>query len=156
MSRPILSIVILSYNTKDPLKNCIDSLWKVKDEVDFDLIVVDNASNDGSAEIVKNDYSWVKLIQNKKNFGYSAGNNSARKLCRGMYVLFLNSDTVVHRNTLKETVSYLEKKHKVGAMTCKIFLEDGTLDKDARRSFPTPWVALSHLLLKIDRVFSQI
>ena len=107
-----LSIIVLSYNTTDLLKDCLSSLEKVKDEVNFEIVVVDNDSTDGSPEMLKNDYSEVILIQKNKNVGFAAGNNSARNAINGDYVLFLNSDTIVKKDTLKETYKYL-KNNKV-------------------------------------------
>lgn len=156
MSKKIkLSIVILSYNTKDLLRGCLKSLEKVGYELSFEVIVVDNASVDGSAELVKKDFPKVRLFKNRKNLGFAAGNNKARKVVRGEFVLFLNPDTVVKKNTFKETVKYLKSNKEVGAMTCKIVLPSGELDKDARRSFPTPWVSLTHLVLRLDKLFPK-
>jgi hypothetical protein len=156
MKKPKLSIIILSYNTKDFLSDCLRSLEKVRRELSFEVIVPDNGSVDGSVEMVKSDYSWVKkVIEIDNNLGFAAGNNKAKDYCTGKYVLFLNSDTVVHKNTLKETVSYLDKHSRVGAVTCKILLPNGELDKDARRSFITPWIGLTHLYLKLDKLFPK-
>lgn len=150
-----LSIVIVSYNTKEILKDCLESLKKVKDEVEFETIVSDNASIDGSVEMVKKNFPWVKLIENKDNLGFSKGNNAASNLCKGEYVLFLNSDTVVHKDTLKKTYEYLERNRDVGSVTCKIVLPNGKLDKDTRRSFPSPWVSFTHLVSPLDRIFPK-
>ena len=150
-----LSIIILSYNVKDLLRNCLQSLEKVKGEVDFEIIVVDNASSDQSVEMVRNEFPTVKLIKNKSNLGFAAGNNKARSIAKGEYVLFLNSDTIVYKNTLKKTVEFLDQNKKAGAVTCKVLLPDGGLDKDARRSFITPWIGLTHIFLKLDRIFSK-
>lgn len=147
-----LTIIILSYNTKKLLRDCLNSLEKVKNEVDFEVIVSDNGSTDGSIELVKKEFKDTKLIENNKNLGFAAGNNKARKYTKREYVLFLNSDTVVHKNTLKKTVEYLDKNSNVGAVTCKTILPSGSLDRDARRSFPTPWVAMSHLAY-LDRIW---
>jgi len=155
MSRAKLSIIVLSYNTKDLLRDCLNSLKKRKSEVDLEVIVPDNGSNDGSIKMVKKDFPKMQLIENGKNLGFAAGNNVARKYCQGEYILFLNSDTIVNRGTLKESVKYLKNNPKVAAMTCKILLPDGRLDKDARRSFPTPWVALTHMVLRLDRFFPK-
>ena len=152
--KPELSIVILSFNTKKLLRECLVSLEKVKNEANFEIIVVDNSSSDGSADMVKRVFPNVKLIKNTKNLGFAAGNNSAQSFCKGELVLFLNSDTLVKKNTLKQTVKYINKKKKTGAVTCKIILPDGSLDKDARRSFPTPWVALTHFS-GLDRLFPK-
>lgn len=155
MQKPELSIVVLSYNTKELLKDCLNSLEKVKDEVRFEVIVVDNASIDSSADMVKENFKEVKLIENNKNLGFAAGNNKAKSYCSGKYVLFLNSDTIVHKGTLKKMVEFMEENKEVGASTCKILLPDGSLDKDARRAFITPWIGLTHIYLKLDRLFPE-
>lgn len=155
MDKIKLSIVILNYNTEDLLRNCLNSLNKVKDELSFEVLVVDNGSTDDSVRMVKKDFVYVKVIKNKKNLGFAAGNNSAKKHCQGKYVLFLNSDTIVKKGTLRETVAFLDKNKNAGALTCKLVLPNGQLDKDARRSFPTPWVSLTHLVLRLDRLFPK-
>jgi len=148
--RPELSIIIVSFNTKDLLQDCLNSLKKVKKEIPFEIIVSDNASKDGSVEFVKElskkDKS-IKLIENKKNLGFARGNNIARKIARGEYVLFLNSDTKVHSKTLREAVEYLKAHKEVGSLTCKILLPDGSLDLDARRRFPTPLISFKRIFL---------
>src|SRR3989344_8923284 len=154
--RPKLSIVILNYNTKDLLRDCLLSLKKVRGEIDFEVIVPDNGSTDGSPEMAEKDFPWVKrVVKIGKNLGFAAGNNKARQFASGKYVLFLNSDTVVHKNTLKYTLTYLKKRRDVGALTCKIVLPNGELDKDTRRSFITPWIGLVHLYLRLDRIFPK-
>jgi len=105
--------------------------------------------------MVKKHFPKVSLVLNKENLGFAKGNNRAKNLCRGKYVLFLNSDTIVKKNTLKKTTMYLEKNPEVGALTCKIYLPDGSLDKDARRSFITPWIGLVHIFLRLDRIFPK-
>lgn len=153
-NKPQLSIIILSYNTKKLLADCIDSLAKVTKEVDFEIIVVDNGSTDGSAEFVKTKHPDVTLVENRSNLGFARGNNKARKFARGEYVLFLNSDTLVPKKTLGKSLLYLKRHKDIGALTCKLILPDGSLDKDARRSFPTPWVAFSHFS-GLDKLFSK-
>ena len=154
MKRQIeLSIIILQYNTKDLLANCLNSLKTVKNELSFEVIVVDNGSTDGSIEAVKNKFGWVKLVENGENLGFAAGNNRAKPYARGKYILFLNSDTLMEKGTLKATVEYLKANKDAGALTCKLVLANGELDKDARRSFPTPWVSFTHLVLHLDKMF---
>jgi len=152
-----LSIVILSLNTKDLLEKCLVSLTKVAGEVNFEVIVVDNGSTDGSIEMLRNFQFSIfnfQIIQNGENLGFAAGNNRARSIVNGEYILFLNSDTEVYKGTLAATVGYLDEHNDVGAVTCRTVLPDGRDDKDARRSFPTPWVALAHFLY-LDRVFPK-
>ena len=150
-----LSIVILSYNTKDLLVACLGSLEKVVKEVDFETIVVDNGSSDESVEAVKKlKIGKLRVVENKKNLGFAAGNNIAKNFCRGEYVLFLNSDTLIKESTLRETIKYMEQNLGVGAVTCKIILPSGKFDRDARRSFPTPWIAFTHFS-GLDRIFPK-
>lgn len=148
--KPELSVVIVSFNTKEYLENCLRSLRKVRGEVSFEVIVSDNGSTDGSVEMVRSYESKIKnliLIVNDENLGFSKGNNVARDYARGKYVLFLNSDTEVKKGTLRECVKYLEDNSEIGSLTCKIVLPDGRLDRDTRRRFPTPLVSFKRLFL---------
>lgn len=147
MRKPMLSIIVLNHNTKDITINCLKSIEKVRGELDFEVILSDNASTDGSVEAIKNNFRWVKIIEGP-NISFSNGNNRARKIVEGEYILFLNSDTLIHKNTLLETVRYMQDHKDIGALTCKLLLKDGTLDKDARRRFPTPWISFKRLFLK--------
>lgn len=153
--KPILSIVVLSFNTKDILRDCLDSLEKVRKEFDFEVIVVDNGSVDGSVEMVKKNFDWVEIIELEENVGFARGNNKARNRVKGKYVLFLNSDTIMQKNTLSVSVAQLEKDATIGALTCKVVLPSGVLDKDTRRSFITPWIGLTHIYLRLDRIFPR-
>ena len=154
MSNPELSIIVLNYNTKELLADCIASVKRYENEVPFEVIVSDNGSDDGSSEMVRKKFPWVKLLVGE-NSGFSKGNNRAKKHVKGKMVLFLNPDTVVNKNVFKETVGYLKKHRDVGALSCKLVLPDGSLDKDTRRSFPTPWVTFTHLILRMDRFFPK-
>lgn len=153
-SKPELTVIILNYNTKELLEDCLNSVKRHMDEVPMEVIVSDNASTDGSPDMVKKKFPWVKLLEGA-NEGFSKGNNRARSHTNGKMVLFLNPDTVVHKGVFEKTVRYLKERKDVGAVTCKLVLPDGTLDKDTRRSFPTPWVAFTHLVLRADKVFPK-
>jgi GT2 family glycosyltransferase len=154
-----ISIVILSYNTKDLLFDCLTSLLAVVKELPFEVIVVDNNSPDGTVDFLQSAKIsrqmkplHLQIVANTENLGFAKGNNSARTIAKGKYILFLNPDTLVHKGTLTESFSYITDHSDIGAITCKILLPDGSLDKDARRSFPTPWVALTHFS-KLDKIF---
>src|SRR4030042_3813150 len=97
-----LSISIVSWNTRDLLLNCIKSICESVEEFALEIIVVDNASNDGSAEAVRKAYPDVLLVENKMNRGFAAANNQALRLARGGHVLLLNPDTVVLPNALQK------------------------------------------------------
>lgn len=141
-----LSVIILNYNTKELLEDCLNSVKDNMKEVSMEVIVSDNSSDDGSQKMVKKNFPWVKFIEGP-NEGFSKGNNRAKKLVKGEIVLFLNPDTLVYKNVFAKTVKYLEKHKKVGALSCKLVLPDGSLDKDVRRRFPTPWVSFNRLVL---------
>lgn len=145
MNNPKLSIIVLSYNTKDILRDCLISLKKVENEVSFEVIVPDNASTDDSPEMVEKEFPWVKVVRTGGNLGFARGNNKARKEAKGEYILFLNSDTIMKPKVLSETIKYLEENKDVGALSCRLVLADGGLDKDARRRFPTPTISLCRL-----------
>ena len=154
MSKPELSIVILNYNTKELLEDCLNSIKKHEKEVLLEVIVSDNGSDDGSVEMVKNKFPRTRVFEGE-NVGFAAGNNRVRKHVQGKMVLFLNPDTVVKKGVIKETVAYLREHKDVGALSCKLVLPDGSLDRDTRRSFPTPWVTFTHLVLRLDRIFPR-
>ena len=125
-----LSIVIVSYNTKKLLSSCITSILKNTQKLDYEIIVVDNASKDGSKEYIKElskNKKFVKYVLNSKNLGFSKANNQGTKQSNSKYVLFLNSDTLIFDNVLSELVSWMDKSPKAGVVTCKLTNSDGSL-----------------------------
>jgi len=158
-SNPELSVIILSYNTRDLLKQCLLSLRK-QVGVKFEIIVVDNASVDDSTTLVKKEFPTVKLICSSKNLGFAGGNNLGIKEARGQYILFLNSDTEVLSGGLKEAVDFMKSDPQIGAMSPKIMLASGGIDPDCHRGFPTPWASLTYFLgleklFPYSRLFGQ-
>jgi GT2 family glycosyltransferase len=151
-NKPILSVIILNYNTKELLEDCLNSVKAHMDEVPMEVIVSDNASNDESCDMIRSKFPWVKLIEGP-NEGFSKGNNRARPLVKGEIVLFLNPDTVVHKDVFSKTVKYLREHPGVGAVTCKLVLPSGELDKDVRRRFPTPRISFNRLILGRGREY---
>lgn len=135
-----LSIVIVNFNTRKFLKNCIDSIYENKGNLDIEVIVVDNASTDGLVKELRIN----KIIANKKNVGFAAANNQGIKESKGEYILLLNPDTLVQKGTLLGMVNFMEKNSDVGVATCKVLLENGELDDACHRGFPTPWNAFCH------------
>jgi len=144
-----ISIIILSYNVKDLLDQTLNSLKqsihyaekKSKNTLTFEVIVVDNASFDGADELVEKKHSWVKLVKNKENKGFSRGNNDGVRVSdkNSKYVMFLNNDIVLQEDTLYKMVEYMQKNKDVGLATCQVDLWSGGIDIDAHRGFPTPW-----------------
>ena len=140
-----LSIIIVSYNTKDYLEDTLQSIKQSTDHLEKEIIVVDNASTDGSLEML-NKFNWVKLINNKHNLGYAAANNSGLKQARGEYILFLNSDTKIFPHTLSTMIDFMDQHPDVGISTCRVELPSGQIDPASHRGFPTPWNALTYFL----------
>ncbi len=147
-SGPDLSIIILNYNVKELLLNCLESVFKNKKASDkWQVIVVDNASSDGSVEAVKalashlGSGNTVEIVENEENLGFSEGNNVGVKKAKAPVILFLNPDTVVVGNAISKSLKFLESNPDIGALTCRVELPDGKLDYSSHRGFPTPWNA---------------
>src|SRR3989344_9058371 len=95
-----LSIIIVSYNTSDFLKECLESIKKNTERLNYEIIVVDNPSSDNSVKMIKKEFPQVLLIESRKNLGFSKANNVGVKKSKGRYVLFLNPDTVVYKDSI--------------------------------------------------------
>jgi GT2 family glycosyltransferase len=142
---PDLSIVILSYNTKDLLHECLSAVYdRISKQVLFEVIVVDNASSDDSVTMVKKNFPQVILIENKDNLGFSKGNNVGIKHAKGKYVLFLNSDAIVYKDTVETMLAFMGSHRDAGAATCMVAMPNGEIDDASHRGFPTPWNAFCH------------
>lgn len=140
-----LSIIIVSYNVCELLDKCLKSISVASGEINHEVFVVDNNSIDNTAEFVAKNYPKVKLIANITNKGFSKANNQAIKLAKGQYILILNPDTELMPDTLVKMLKFIESKpDNVAVVTCKVELPNGQIDKDCRRSFPTPLTALAH------------
>ena len=146
-----LSIIILNYNTKDLLKQCLSSFVQ-KDN--YQVIVVDNASIDSSVEMVKKEFPRVEIIQSKQNLGFTKGNNLARDHATGKYVLFLNSDTKLQANTLPVMLDFMESDPTVGISTCLTLLPSGKLYYACHRGFPTLWNSFCYFS-GLAKIFSK-
>ncbi|WPK12465.1 glycosyltransferase family 2 protein [Lysinibacillus louembei] len=141
-----LSIVIVNYNTPKLTIDCIRSILDAKLNIQYEIYVVDNASSDDSIEQLKEAFpQQIAIIANKQNVGFSKANNQAIKACKGRYVLLLNSDTIVHSDTLDTMVQFMDAHLDVGAAGCEVNLTDGSLDKACHRGFPTPDASLYYM-----------
>ena len=145
VKNPDLSIIILNYNVRELLLKCLESVFRNKSQ-NWQVIVVDNASSDGSVEAVKKEYSEVELVENKSNLGFAAGNNEGVKLAKAPIILFLNPDTVVVGKAIQKTYDYLMTNPDIGAITCRVELPNGKLDYSCHRGFPTPWNSFCYFL----------
>lgn len=144
-----LSIIILSYNTKDLLKQTLDS---IPFHDDWEIIVVDNASTDGSVAMLASQFPAVRLVQNQENVGFAAGNNQAIRIAKGKFILLLNSDTIIQNNALEQMLQLFEQDPKIGVVTPKVVLPDGAIDLACHRGMPTPWRAFTYFS-KLEQLF---
>ncbi|PID86060.1 MAG: glycosyl transferase family 2 [Chloroflexi bacterium] len=143
--RYALSIIIVSYNTRQLLADCLASIRAAAvPDGGLEVIVVDNASQDGSQDMVRTQYPEVRLLALAENLGFSAANNRGTAVSRGEYILFLNSDTVVEPDALSQPVAYMRQHSQVGALTVRLVYPNGQRDPDNHRGFPTPWNAICH------------
>jgi GT2 family glycosyltransferase len=142
-----LSIVIVSWNTSKILHDCLESLYEnLKSEAE--VWVVDNASEDDSVKMVKENFPAVKIIENHDNFGFATANNQAFENCNGKWILMLNSDTLILKDVIEKSIMYLEENHDVGAMGCRVLNPDFSMQATCFQ-YPT----LLNLFLKITGMF---
>lgn len=143
-----LSIIIVNYNTYKLTKQTIESVLLEQVDFDYEIILVDNASKDGSIEQLQEELmpytqtGKIKIIINKDNLGFSKGNNVGIRVATGEYILLLNSDTYLGDQCLTKCMNYIEAHPQIGALGCKVVLPDGTLDHACKRGFPTPKASL--------------
>jgi N-acetylglucosaminyl-diphospho-decaprenol L-rhamnosyltransferase len=151
---PELCIVIVNYNTRDLLRDCLRSVFASQAVPSLETWVVDNASGDGSAEMVRAEFPQVRLIANKDNRGYAAANNLALKQCQAKYVLLLNPDTVLPPEALAQAIDFLATHPDAGVVGPKLVRLDGSLDLACRRSFPTPEISF-YRMVGLSRLFPK-
>ena len=155
-----LSVVIVSYNVKYHLEQCIRSVKNASEGLDADIWVVDNASSDDSVSYLRGLFPDIHFICNTENVGFSKANNQAIQESKGEYVLLLNPDTIVAEDTLKGCVEFLDAHPQVGATGVRMLNADGTFAPESRRGVPTPFTSfckmtgLSSLFPK-SRIFGR-
>lgn len=122
-----VSIIIVNWNTRDILRDCLASVYEQTSGIVFEVIVVDNASSDGSTAMVKAEFPWVILIENIENRGFAAANNQGLQIAKGRYVLLLNSDTVVLDGAIQKTLAFAGQHSEAAVIGCKVLNPDHTL-----------------------------
>ncbi|MEI7811061.1 MAG: glycosyltransferase [Ignavibacteria bacterium] len=138
-----LSIIIVNFNVKEFLQNLLNSIQRSSSEITKEIIVIDNASDDGSVEILREKFPEVKLIANKVNIGFGKANNMGLEIAKGKYILLINPDTIVQEDTFDKIISFMDSRPEAGLVGCKVLNSDGTLQLACRRSFPGPWVSFT-------------
>ena len=141
-----LSVIIVSYNVRRFVEQCLDSVQKASEGIDTEVFVVDNDSADDTVEVIGSRYPWVHLIANGENLGFARANNIAIRQAQGEYVLLLNPDTIVAEPTLREAVNFMDAHPQAGGLGVRMHNADGTLAPESRRAIPTPWVSFCKLL----------
>ena len=151
MSRPELSVVIVSYRCGALLDECLTSLAANRADVDMDVEVVDNASGDDTVEVSRR-HAWVTTTALDENLGFARANNVAMDRARGRAVLVLNPDTVVPPGALRACLDELWRDPSVGLLTPRLIDREGRLDRRCHRGFPTLWSSFCYFTT-LDRVF---
>lgn len=136
-----LSVIIVNYNVKYFLEQCLHSVYKSAQNLNVEIIVVDNNSADGSCQMIREKFPKVILIENKVNVGFSKANNQAIKIARGRYILLLNPDTVVQENTLEACTHFMDEHPDAGCLGVKMIDGKGNFLPESKRGLPTPLVA---------------
>ncbi|MBI4744911.1 MAG: glycosyltransferase family 2 protein [Actinobacteria bacterium] len=147
-----LSIIIVNWNTKNLLKDCLNSIFDNSPSFKFEVIVVDNASTDGSPQMVTDYFSFVKLISNDSNKGFSYANNRGIERSIGQYILLLNSDTVVFKKALENMISFMDNNPEAGAVGCRLLMSDGTIQPYIFGDDPTLLCLLKRNIRKLLRL----
>ncbi len=156
-----LSVIILNYNVRYFLEQCVLSVQKALINLDAEIIVVDNNSSDGSCEMMKQLFPHIKLIENPVNVGFPKGNNIAVAEAKGEYICILNPDTVVAEDTFEKILNYVTlsgvEVSNTGIIGCKLIDGTGNFLPESKRGVPTPWVAFTKIfgLYKFSNYFGK-
>jgi len=148
-----LSVIIVSFNTKDLLRDCIKSVYEDIRNLSYEIIVVDNASKDGSPDMIEEEFKGVKLKKNTQNMGFAKGNNQGMKMASGEYLFLLNSDTILKDGAVETLVKFMDQHPRAAGVGPKVLNFDGTLQS---QGFCFPSVLLSLIILfRIPKFLSQ-
>jgi len=132
-----VSIIVVAWNVKDLVRDCLKSVYEQTRDISFEVIYVDNASKDGSAEMVGNEFPQVRIIRNNENKGFIIANNQGIEIAKGRYVLLLNSDTIVLDNAIAKTVRFADSQPDAAVVGCRVLNPDRTLQRTCFM-YPSP------------------
>ena len=156
-----LSVIIVSFNVRDYLKQCLHSVKKASENIHCEIFVVDNNSADDSSSMVRDEFPDVNLIINKVNTGFSSANNQAIRLAKGRFILLLNPDTLVEQDTFTRCIDFMDNHSDAGAIGVRMVDGKGRFLPESKRALPTPQASfyklfgLSFLFPRIQ-VFQQV
>jgi GT2 family glycosyltransferase len=148
-----VSIIIVNWNTRDLLRDCLNSIVQQTRQLTFETIVIDNASSDGSVSMCELEFPTVKVVANRQNRGFAAANNQGMQLTSGRYTLLLNPDTVVLDGAIDHCVAYADAHSDVGVVGCQVLEKEGQIQQTGF-SFPSPWT-LFLTLTGLPRAFPR-
>ena len=147
MIKTDLTIIIVNWNNQKILEDCLNSIYRTQINYNYQIIVVDNHSEDGSVELIKNKFPKVTLIENDKNYGYAKANNHAIKIAKTEYILLLNNDTIITQNDcFNRMVQFMKNNPKIGALGCKLLFVDGSL-QSLGNDYTTVWSIFKRQIL---------
>ncbi len=150
-----LSIIIVSWNVRADIINCLGSIYKNPSSSPFEVILIDNASSDKTVECIQKEFSQVVCIANNDNRGFAGANNQGIEIAKGEYLLFLNPDTIIHKGTLDYLVDFMDNNKEAGACGPQLLNEDGSIQRSVRR-FPSFRGALYRFtFLKYFKIFKK-
>lgn len=154
-----LSVIIVSYNVKQYLEQCVLSVMKAACGIDYEILIVDNASTDGTTGYMKRhfprrDFPQLHVMANKENIGFGRANNEALRNAGGEYILFLNPDTLLSEHTLSDCLSFMDRHSEAGVLGVRMLHPDGTFALESRRGLPTPFAACCKLF-GLTKVFPK-
>lgn len=152
-----LSVIIVTFKSESTIEKCLDSVYGGTKGINFEVIISDNSPNKNTSDLIKkikNKYENFIFIENEKNEGFSRGNNIAIKKAKGEYVLFLNPDMVLEKNTIPGMFQFLKENPEAGTATPFVHLINGKIDDSCHRGFPTPWRAFCHFS-KLSKIFPK-
>lgn len=155
MSEMRLSVVILNYNVRFFLEQCLLSVQDALKGIDSEIIVVDNDSKDDSCEMVRQLFPEVILIENKENTGFPKGNNIGVAQAKGKYLCILNPDTVVSEDTFSKLLGFAQTKQNLGIVGCKLIDGTGNFLSESKRNVPTPKISLLKMLGKSEKYYAN-
>jgi GT2 family glycosyltransferase len=148
-----VSIIIVNWNAQDLLAKCLRCVEATVKQVTYEIIVIDNNSNDGSQEMILRDFPQVKLIANTENAGFAKANNQGMEISQGRYFLLLNSDAFVKDSTIDEMVKFMDTRPEAGMSACQLLYEDGRLQPSCY-SFPSLTTEF-YTALQLDKLFAK-
>lgn len=142
-----LSVIIVNYNVKYFLEQCLNSILASKTDFEYEIIIVDNNSSDQSVPYLQSrfQYPFIQYIINENNPGFATANNQAIKIAKGEYILLLNPDTVLGENVLQNTIHFFEHNHNTGAIGVKMLNGYGKFLPESKRGIPSPWVSFCRI-----------